>query len=101
MIHRYLAGGLVFLLAAFVLVAWRSRRQLPWAAPVAVVTGSLYVAQVLVGALNVWYIFPDLLTVSHTALASGVWLALSSALMLAYYVPAAERRRGAVAEVPA
>jgi heme A synthase len=92
MIHRYLAGGLVFLVAAFVLVAWRNRQHLAWAAPVALITGVLYVAQVLVGALNVWYTFPDLLTVSHTAIASGVWFALSSALMLAYYSPAAGRQ---------
>ena len=94
MIHRYLAGLLVFFIAAFVVVAWRRRGELFWAAPVAIATAVLYIAQVLVGAFNVWYAFPDWLTVSHTALAACVWFTLSIAVLFTFYspVPAKERR---------
>jgi heme a synthase len=56
-----------------------------------------------VGALNVWYVFPEPLTVSHTAIASGIWFTLSAAVFLSFYSPVAERAlsyRGTV-EVPA
>jgi heme A synthase len=96
MIHRYLAGAFVFILAFFVMVAWQNRESVVWAGTIAISTGLLYVAQVLVGALNVWYSFPDLLTVAHTALASGVWFTLSSAIVLAFYAPVAERRRATI-----
>lgn len=91
MIHRYLAGLLIVFVAAFVLAAWRERKSIFWAGPVAIATGVLYAAQVLVGAFNVWYTFPDWLTVSHTAVASGVWFSLSIAVLFTYYSPAPER----------
>lgn len=93
MLHRYLAGAFIVLIVPFVLVAWRARHELFWAGPLAIATGVLYVAQVLVGALNVWYTFPEPLTVAHTAVAASVWFALSAAAVFAYYAPAAERRR--------
>ncbi|MCK9521355.1 MAG: COX15/CtaA family protein [Dehalococcoidia bacterium] len=92
MLHRYLAGGLVFVLGPFVALAWRERRQFFWAGPVAVATGALFTAQVIVGALNVWYEFPEPLTVSHTTIAAGVWFALAVGAMFAYYAPVSERR---------
>jgi heme A synthase len=52
----------------------------------------LFVAQVTVGAFNVWYTFPDQLTISHTVIASLVWFTLSSAATLAWYSPASVRR---------
>lgn len=91
MLHRYLAGALMFLLIPFIAVAWRRRRDVPWSAALAVAGGALYVAQVAVGAFNVWLTFPDPLTVLHTVIASGVWFTLSSAVVLAWYVPATPR----------
>lgn len=104
MAHRYLAGGLVFLVVPFVLATWKARRTFFWAGPVAVATGVLYVAQVIVGALNVWYYFPDPLTVSHTAIAAVIWACLAVGAMFAYYAPVGERRgvrQPAGIEVPA
>lgn len=92
MVHRYLAGAFIFLAIPLVLAAWRRRAELAWAQPLAIALGVLYVAQVLVGALNVWYTFPDELTVSHTVLAASIWFTLSAAVALTYYVPAAESR---------
>lgn len=103
MIHRYLAGGLVLMLALAILGMWRHRQEAGWAGPLAAASAVVYVAQVLVGALNVWYTFPDLLTVAHTAIAALVWSALSAAVILAFYAPVAERARRplATARVPA
>jgi heme A synthase len=96
MVHRYLAGALMFLLIPVLLAAWRRRGQLPWAGTVAVAGAVLYLTQVLVGALNVWYTFPDTLAVTHTVLASGVWITLVSTVILSYYSPAGERRSRAL-----
>ena len=93
MVHRYLAGALMFLLLPVALVAWRERRRLFWSSTVAIALAALYVAQVLVGALNVWYTFPDALTVSHTVLAALIWFSLAGAALMTYYVPARARNR--------
>lgn len=90
MAHRYLAAGLLFLLVPVILEAWRQREQLAWSAYVAQVALVLYIAQVIVGALNVWFTFPDFLTVSHTVIASGVWVSLAATVILSYYSPSVE-----------
>jgi heme A synthase len=91
MVHRYLAGTLAIFIVAVVVAGWRQRKKLAWAGPVAIAAGALYVAQVVVGAANVWYTFPDWLTVAHTAIAASVWATLSSAVILAFYAPATVR----------
>lgn len=92
MSHRFLAGSFVFLIVPAVVVAWRRRHDLPWAAGVAIALGGLYAVQVAVGALNVWYTFPDPLTVAHTVIASCVWATLSTAIVLGYYQLAPQRQ---------
>jgi heme A synthase len=92
MVHRYLAGLLLFVLLPVLVMAWNRRGQLPWGATVAIAGAVLYVTQVMVGALNVWYTFPDWLAISHTVLASGVWVTLVTTVILSFYSPAAERR---------
>jgi heme A synthase len=90
MLHRYLAAGFLAVLVPLVLATWQQRRTIRWGAPVAIAVAALYVAQVVVGALNVWYTFPDAITVAHTSLASLLWFALSSAAILALYHPATQ-----------
>lgn len=90
MLHRFLAGALVFLLAPLVVAAWRRRRVLGWAGPLAIAVAALYTTQVMVGALNVWYTFPEPLTISHTAIAGTLWFALSVGAALALYVPVSQ-----------
>ena len=85
MAHRFLAGTFVFLVVPVVIVAWRRRHDLPWAASLAVALAVLYFAQVAVGAFNVWLTFPEPLTVAHTVVASAVWATLSTAIVLGYY----------------
>lgn len=88
MAHRYLAGAFAFLVAPFVVTAWRRRSLLRWAGPAAALVGGLYVAQVAVGAANVWLTFPDPLTITHTVIAASIWFTLSGAAALSFYSPA-------------
>jgi heme A synthase len=92
MVHRYVAGLLIFFVVAVIWAAWRHREALSWARPVALGLGALYALQVMVGAFNVWYTFPDWLSVAHTVIASCVWATLATAIMLTFYVPATERQ---------
>ncbi len=92
MVHRYVAGLFIFFIAAVVWAAWRHRESLFWARPVALGLGCLYALQVMVGAFNVWYTFPDWLSVAHTVIASCLWATLSTAIVLTFYVAAPERR---------
>ena len=103
MTHRYLAALLVVPLVWMALAAWRERERLRWGAPAAVAVATIYAAQVAVGALNVWYTFPDGLTVTHTVLASLLWLTLSAAALLGLSAQAVSRERAPFpeAEVPA
>ena len=94
MAHRYLAGAFIFFIVPFVVIAWRRRAKASWAGYAAVAAGVLYVSQVAVGAFNVWYTFPDPLTISHTVIASLVWFTLASVVILDYYRPV-ERREPA------
>ncbi|MCY3506490.1 MAG: COX15/CtaA family protein [Chloroflexi bacterium] len=103
MVHRYLAALLLVPLAWLVVVAWRERGTLRWGMHVARTTAVIYAAQVAIGALNVLYTFPDALTVTHTVLASLLWLTLSAAALLGYSAQAVSPNRvpAAPAEAPA
>ena len=91
MTHRYLAALLVAPLAWMALAAWRVREVLGWGAPIAFAAAVIYATQVAVGALNVVYTFPDGLTVTHTVLASLLWLTLSAAALLGFSAQAVSR----------
>lgn len=100
--HRYLAGALIVFWGLAIVRLSKRRNDAPWAPMLMHAAAGLWVVQVLVGALNVWYTFPDTLTVLHTAIATAIWTVLVSAAILWYYRPAV---RGAAslsaAEVPA
>ncbi|MXX19057.1 MAG: heme A synthase [Dehalococcoidia bacterium] len=91
MVHRYLAALLLVPLAWLVVAAWQERRALRWGMHVGRTVAVVYAAQVAIGALNVLYTFPDALTVTHTVLASLLWLALSAAALLGYSAQAVSR----------
>lgn len=93
MLHRYLAGLFAIPIAGLAMAAWKARDRVPMAPILGFATLALYAIQVTVGAFNVWLTFPDPLTISHTVIASLVWFTLSFTALLAWYQPAAERRR--------
>jgi heme A synthase len=88
MLHRYLAALLVLPIAWLVAGLWRVRGSVPWSAWIALSAAALYGAQVMIGAFNVWYEFPDALTVGHTAIAASLWLTLSAGAALGLLQPA-------------
>ena len=91
MLHRYFAAGIVLLLIPVMRAAWGKADVLSWAPLVAVLLVGLYIAQVAIGALNVFLTFPALLTVAHTVVAATIWVVLLSAAVLGYYRPVRER----------
>ena len=87
MLHRLLAGLLVLPLGWLAVELWRERGSLAWAPWIAISVVALYGGQVMVGAFNVWFEFPDALTVSHTAIAAALWVAVSAAAALSLLQP--------------
>jgi heme A synthase len=87
MVHRYLSAGFLFFLVPAMVTAWRLRDRMGWAGPYVIALGVLFIVQVFVGALNVWFTFPDPLTISHTVLAACIWAVLTTGAALMYYRP--------------
>lgn len=80
--HRLLAGVLGILVLALVFRTWSERRP-----AIRVAVGFalvLYVAQVLVGAANIWFELATSLRISHLALASALWGVLVFAAAWSY-----------------
>jgi heme A synthase len=88
-LHRILAGGLGLLLGWLAVRTWREERRpaVVWAVALA---GAIYVAQVLVGAGNIWLELPTWLRVVHLALASALWAMLVFAAAWSYLRPATQ-----------
>jgi heme A synthase len=83
--HRLLAGVLGVLVLALVLRTRSERRTaVLMAVGLALV---LYVAQVLVGAANIWFELATSLRISHLALASALWGVLVFAAAWSYLRP--------------
>ena len=80
--HRLLAAVVGVLVAALAVRIWRQRRPVLVAAIGFALAA--YVAEVLVGAINVWFEMPTAVRVIHLALASAVWAALVFILVWAY-----------------
>lgn len=100
--HRYIALAFLVVLGLTLSVVKRTTKE-SWTRPVVILGGALYTVQVIVGALNVWFTFPEPLTVLHTAIATAIWIVLSSTAILSYYRPVATQRSAVPkrAEVPA
>lgn len=81
--HRLTAAGVGLLLGALVIRALRTERSV---LTVSSLTAAfvLYVAQVFVGASNIWFELPTSLRIAHLALASALWAALVSGLAWRY-----------------
>jgi heme A synthase len=71
--HRLLAVVVGVMVAVLVVAAWRRRRTRPAVVSLTIVVGSLFVAQVLVGAANVWSRLAPAAVVAHVTLAALIW----------------------------
>lgn len=81
--HRLMAGLVGLLLLAVVVQTWRRERR-PVLMAVAGGALVLYVAEVLVGASNIWFELATEVRVAHLALASAIWAALVFAVAWGY-----------------
>ena len=93
-VHRVMAALVGLPILALAVHTWRKQRH-----PVLLAAVSsalvLYVAQVFVGASNIWFDLATSVRVAHLALASALWAALALAVSWVYAgVGTAERREG-------
>ncbi|HJP41576.1 MAG TPA: COX15/CtaA family protein [Dehalococcoidia bacterium] len=77
MLHRYFAAAFGVFALGTAWLLWRTSSAPTFARPAAAALVTIFALQVLVGAFNVWYEFPEWLAVSHTVVASLVWTHLT------------------------
>jgi heme A synthase len=82
-VHRLLAAVVGALVLALAVRIWRRERRPALSAAIAFALAA-YVAEVLVGAVNVWLELPTSTRIIHLALASAVWSALVFTLVWDY-----------------
>jgi protoheme IX farnesyltransferase len=79
--HRLIALVAVLLVAG---VAWKARRvrgESPWVVGLVTAAAVLMVAQVFVGAANIWFRLHPAVSVAHLAVATIVWVLLMLAVL--------------------
>src|SRR5438874_5542114 len=84
MAHRYIAAGVGAVVAGAVAGAWSRRREIPGLGVAAALTGSLFLAQVIVGALNPLTGFSPWPLGAHPAVATALWCATVALAVLAW-----------------
>jgi len=89
--HRLLA--LLTVLGVLVL-AWQARRvrsDVPWVVGLTTAAAALMVAQVFVGAANIWFRLHPAVSVAHLAVATVIWVILVLATLADRALPVLER----------
>ncbi len=84
-LHRYVAGVVLAILAAVAWAAWRSRAAQPRLAWAAVAILGTYVAQVIVGALQIATLLAPWTQTLHVALGALLWGGAVALAVAAYY----------------
>ena len=84
--HRLLAAGLGVLMLVLAAATWRREKRRAVLVAVAVAVG-IYIAQVFVGAANIWLTLATPLRVLHLALASALWAVLAFTSAWSYLTP--------------
>jgi heme A synthase len=85
--HRLLALGLGFVLLAMAVVAWRGRARGRLAANLSLLVFAIYVAQVFVGASNIWSNIADVAQIAHLAVGTLLWAVLVYLAIRLYALP--------------
>lgn len=81
--HRYLAAAVGLVILATVVMGWRSRRAGWPAAWLSLSVALLYLAQVVIGAAQIWTTLADWARVLHLAAATALWAAALLLLAIA------------------
>ena len=91
MAHRYVAAAVGLIVLAACNEAWRHRRDVAGLGPLAIATGSIFLAQVAIGAANPLTGFSPWALGAHPAAASALWCSVVALTVLAWR-PAASQR---------
>ncbi|TMK84890.1 MAG: heme A synthase [Actinobacteria bacterium] len=81
--HRALAAGVFVAVVVLAAGAWSERRSFAAVAALALTAAGLFVAQILVGAVNVWSRLSPAAVTAHVALAPLIWGALVATTVVA------------------
>ena len=84
MAHRYIAAAVGIVVGYAVVGAWKQRHEIPGLGAAAVLTGTLFVAQAVVGALNPLTGFSPWPLGAHPAVATALWCATVALTVLAW-----------------
>jgi protoheme IX farnesyltransferase len=84
-LHRYVAAVVLVILAGVTLAAWRARASRPAIARLAVALFALYVAQVVVGGLQVLTRLAPWSQTLHVALGALIWGGAAGLAIWSYY----------------
>ena len=76
MAHRVVALLVGILVLSVLAMAWRRRTQRPVLGSVSVIVASLFLVQVLIGAMTLWLGFPLATRLLHLMLATLVWVGI-------------------------
>lgn len=82
--HRLAAAGAGMLIVALVVRAWRRRPVIGPLAVTATLAFGMYIAQVLLGASNVWFQLPPGLQAAHLGMGTALWMTVVVHVILAY-----------------
>jgi protoheme IX farnesyltransferase len=93
MLHRYIAAIVGLLIVAACIEAWRHRRDAPGLGPLAIATGAIFIAQIVIGAANPLTQFSPWALGAHPAVASLLWCSVVGLAAVAWH-PAS--RQGAL-----
>ncbi|NDJ54388.1 MAG: heme A synthase [Chloroflexi bacterium] len=83
MSHRYLVAAVSILIVAAVVMSWRLRSELRGAQLWTAILAGAFVAQIIIGAVQVWLHLPTLWRILHLAMGTTVWGAVTMLGVLA------------------
>ncbi len=85
MAHRFVAAIVGIIVLAACVYAWRHRREAEGLGPLAILTAVVFVAQILVGALNPLTGFSPWALGAHPAVASLLWCSVVALTVVAWH----------------
>jgi heme A synthase len=86
-LHRFVAGLLGLMLLGLTYQAFEERRRQPLLVGLTLFASTVYVAQALVGAANIWTDLSAGVVVTHLSLAALLWCVMVTLSVLAFYAP--------------
>ena len=84
MFHRFLSLLVGVIVLASLVRIWLLKDRQPWLKQLTVLVGSLFLAQILVGAVDVRLAFPTSINILHLAAATAVWASLVALAALSH-----------------